>query len=220
MNLREALPLVIVEDHALFRSMLVVSLSAVEEFEVVAAVASTSEARRVILPGAVRVAVLDIGLQDGDGIELGVELRRRDPQLGILLLSAVNAMDVLAELPADVAHGWSYLSKTSTANVAALTRAIRATARGETVLDPTLVAASVAHPQSVLATLTARQYEILQLLAEGLSNGAMAQRLAISERSVHNHLTAVYAALGIDTDTGVNARVVAVLRFLADSRRP
>ena len=215
----DLLPIAIVEDQALFRSMLRTSLSAQGGIRVAMAAGSAAEARQAFVVGSIRVAILDVGLTDGNGIDLGIELRRLDPHLRILLLSAQNAMDAIADLPPDVSRGWSYLSKTSTANVTTLARAVRATAQGMTVLDPGLVASSVPSRGSTLSRLTKRQYEILQQVALGLSNQSIADHFGIAARSVHNHLTGIYAALGIEQNGQENQRVTAVLRFISESRQ-
>jgi len=207
----------LVEDQPLFRSMLERVLRATEGIEVVASLDAVSEARRVLTPGLVDVVVLDIDLPDGNGIALGVVLRRRQPDLGILLLSAHDAMDLLLDLPRDVAHGWCYLSKTSTTSESALLHAVRAAAAGETVLDPALLERVAPRTGSTVARLTRRQFEVLRLLAQGLSNVGIGERLSITEKSVQNHVYAVYAALGIDTDPARNPRVSAALRLLEET---
>ena len=205
------------EDQPLFRSMLERVLRDAIGIEVVLAVGTVDEARRVLTPGVVDVVVLDIDLPDGNGIALGVVLRRRQPDLGILLLSAHDAMDLLLDLPRDVAHGWCYLSKTSTTSESALLHAVRAAAAGETVLDPALLERVAPRTGSTVARLTRRQFEVLRLLAQGLSNVGIGERLSITEKSVQNHVYAVYAALGIDTDPARNPRVSAALRLLEET---
>ncbi len=207
----------IVEDQPLFRSMLERSFGDAGGFEVVAALGSVTEARAVLSPGLVDVVVLDIDLPDGNGIALGVTLRRSQPQLGILLLSAHDAMDLLLDLPRDVAHGWGYLSKTSTTSESTLLHAVRAAAAGETVLDPALLERVAPRAGSSVARLTQRQYTVLRLLAQGLSNAGIAAQLGITEKSVQNHVYAVYTTLGIDTDPARNPRVSAALRLLEET---
>lgn len=207
----------IVEDQPLFRSMLEVTLGTVPGLEVVAAVGSVAQARTALGPGAVDVAVLDIDLPDGNGIALGVTLRRGQPGLGILLLSAHDAMDLLLDLPADVKHGWSYLSKTSSTSTDALVAAIRSTAAGRTTLDPALLERMEPRAGSAVAGLTDRQYEVLRLLAQGLSNAGIGEALGIAEKSVQNHINAIYAGLGIDADPSRNPRVTAALRLLEET---
>ncbi|AEE44765.1 response regulator [Cellulomonas fimi] len=207
----------VVEDQPLFRSMLERMLDDTPGLRVVAATGSVTEATRVLTPGAADVVVLDVDLPDGNGIALGVTLRRRQPDLGVLLLSAHDAMDLLLDLPQDVAAGWGYLSKTSSTSEEVLVGAVRAAAVGETVLDPALLARMAPRAGSAVSRLTDRQYDVLRLLAEGLSNAGIGARLGITEKSVQNHVNAMYATLGIDTDPSRNPRVSAALRLLAET---
>jgi DNA-binding NarL/FixJ family response regulator len=207
----------VVEDQPLFRSMLERMLDETPGLHVVVAVGTVTEATRALRPGVAHVAVLDIDLPDGNGIALGVTLRRAQPDLGILLLSAHDAMDLLLDLPRDVAAGWGYLSKTSSTSEEVLVAAVRAAAVGETVLDPALLARMTPRAGSAVARLTDRQYDVLRLLASGLSNAGIGTRLGITEKSVQNHVNAMYATLGIDTDPSRNPRVSAALRLLEET---
>jgi len=207
----------IVEDQPLFRSMLELTLASVDGIDVVAAVGTVREAEKVLLPGAVDVAILDIDLPDGNGIALGVVLRRKQPDLGILLLSAHDAMELLLDLPADVAQGWSYLSKTSSTSTDILVSAVRAVAAGQTILDPTLLDRMTPRAGTAVARLTDRQYAVLRLLAQGLSNAGIGDALGITEKSVQNHINALYSGLGIDADPARNPRVTAALRLLEET---
>jgi DNA-binding NarL/FixJ family response regulator len=210
---------VVVEDQPLFRSMLELTLQAVTGVRVVAAVGTVKEGAAALRPGAADVAVLDIDLPDGNGIALGVTLRRHQPDLGILLLSAHDAMDLLLDLPPDVSHGWSYLSKTSSTSAQTLVTAIRAAAAGRTTLDPVLLDRMAPRAGSAVARLTDRQYAVLRLLAQGLSNAGIGEALKITEKSVQNHINGVYATLGIDADPARNPRVTAALRLLEETGR-
>jgi DNA-binding NarL/FixJ family response regulator len=207
----------VVEDQPLFRSMLEHTLSRNPGMVVVAAVGTVAEASRRLRPGTVDCVILDIDLPDGNGIALGVTLRRSMPDLGILLLSAHDAMDLLLDLPADVAAGWGYLSKTSSTSEEVLVNAVRAAALGKTVLDPELLARVTPRAGSDVARLTDRQYEVLRHLASGLSNAGIGERLGITEKSVQNHVNAMYATLGIDADPQRNPRVTAALRLLEET---
>jgi DNA-binding NarL/FixJ family response regulator len=207
----------VVEDQPLYREMLARSLAADGRMSVVAAVGSVAEAREALPPGVADVAILDIDLPDGNGIALGVQLRREQPGIGILLLSAHDAMDLLLDLPRDVSKGWCYLSKTSSTSEELLADAVRAAAQSRTVLDPTLLARMRPRRGSAVAGLTDRQFEVLRLLGQGLSNAGIALRLHITEKSVQNHVNAIYAVLGIDADRDHNARVRATLRLLEET---
>ena len=207
----------VVEDQPLYRAMLARTLEANDDLSVVASVGTVADARAAIRPGTADVAILDIDLPDGNGIALGVQLRRLAPHLGILLLSAHDAMDLLLDLPPDVSSGWGYLSKGSSTSEQFLVDAVRAAARGQTILDPALLAGMRPRRGSDVARLTGRQFEVLRLVAQGLSNAGIGERLAITEKSVQNHLNAIYAALGIDTDRTQNPRVRATLLLLEET---
>ena len=209
----------IVEDQPLFRSMLEFTLASVEGIKVVAAVGTVREAEQRLTPGAVDVALLDIDLPDGNGIALGVILRRKQPGLGILLLSAQDSMDLLLDLPPDVRNGWSYLSKTSSTSTATLVAAVRASAAGETTLDSALIDRKKPRAGTAVARLTDRQYAVLRLLAQGRSNAGIGEGLGITEKSVQNHINAIYGTLEIDTDPTRNPRVSAALRLLEETGR-
>ncbi|GIG27705.1 response regulator [Cellulomonas marina] len=207
----------VVEDQPLFRAMLQHTLDGTPGLAVVAAAGSVAEAEAALPPGAADVVVLDIDLPDGNGIALGVGLRRRQPGLGILLLSAHDAMDLLLDVPRDVAVGWGYLSKTSGTSEELLVQAVRAAARGVTVLDPALLEGAAPRAGSTVSRLTDRQLGVLRLLAQGLSNAGIGLRLGITEKSVQNHVNAIYATLGIDADPARNPRVSAALRLLEET---
>jgi DNA-binding NarL/FixJ family response regulator len=209
----------IVEDQPLFRSMLEFTLANVEGIKVVAAVGTVREAEQRLTPGAVDVALLDIDLPDGNGIALGVILRRKQPNLGILLLSAQDSMDLLLDLPPDVRNSWSYLSKTSSTSTATLVAAVRASAAGETTLDSALIDRKKPRAGTAVARLTDRQYAVLRLLAQGRSNAGIGEGLGITEKSVQNHINAIYGTLKIDTDPTRNPRVSAALRLLEETGR-
>jgi len=207
----------IVEDHHLYRDLLSSTLSGVPGIRIVTAVSGSSEAKRAITPGSVDVVVLDIELSDGNGIGLGVTLRRLDPDIGILLLSGRDMIELLLGLPEDERLGWSYLSKTSSTSLETLVDSIKRTAAGFSVVDPVLVDRSKPRPGTPVGSLTRRQFEILRLVARGLSNQAIADELGIASNSVVNHLSSIYTTLGIPD--GSNARVSAVLEFLNDTSR-
>lgn len=207
----------IVEDQPLFRNMLEVALESEDSLTVIASCATVGEANRAFANGGVDVAVIDIDLPDGNGIALGVTLRRKLPDVGILLLSAHDAMDLLLDLPPDVASGWSYLSKNSSTDKRTLVRAIEVAASGGTTLDPALLGRMQPRAGTAVERLTDRQYKVLRLLAQGLSNAGIGEELGITEKSVQNHINALYSNLGIDADPSRNPRVTAALRLLEET---
>lgn len=208
----------IVEDHSMFLDLLSGALREVPDFLVSSTADTVAEAKKWFRPEDLDVLLLDIELPDGNGIGLGVTMRRQNPNLGIVLLSDRDMLELVIGLPEDVRFGWSYVTKSATKSIDALSSFIRATARGESVIDPTLVKRSVARPNTGVASLTKRQFEVLRAVARGDSNNMIAQDLGIAENSVGNHLIAIYDALGIEPSK--NSRVVAVLQFLQDTARP
>ena len=208
----------IVEDQPLYRQMLQSLLQTVPGFAVAAAAGSVAEAGELIDPLALDVALLDLHLPDGNGLDLGRALQQQNPSLGVMLLSSDDHMHVLLDLPESQHQRWSYLSKTASLSAQALVAAVRATAQGRPVLDRSLVERRNARANGRLAALSSRQQQILALLAEGLTNAAIAERLDLAHRSVENHVNAVYAALGLTGSAEHNPRVRAVRMFLAESR--
>jgi len=208
----------IVEDEALTRGMLEQTLSSQDGVHVVHSVPAAAEARLVFTPGSCDVTVLDVNLPDGNGVALGLTLQRADPRLAIMLLSSEDVMGLFATVQDQASRPWSYLSKRSSFARDVLVRAVVATARGQVVLDPYLVQRSTPRTGSAVAELTAAQFGVLRLVAEGMSNQAAADRLGINERSVESHLKSIYQRLGIDGE-GTNRRVAAVLAFLEQTGR-
>lgn len=205
----------LVEDQGLIRDLLTEVLSRVENLEVAFAVGSVAEARVLFKDIDVDVALLDIELPDGNGIGLAASIRASRPQLGIVLLSARDMLELVMGLPDETRRGWSYISKDSTTDIDVLVNTIRATAKGMSVVDPALVDRSQTKPNSLISQLTPKQLEVLRLVAKGLNNQAISSKMKLSLNSVVNHLTAIYAVLGIAPDE--NTRVAATLRLLAET---
>jgi len=208
----------VVEDEILLRRMLEKLLSTTDELQLTHSAEGVQDALLVIRPGSSDVAVLDVHLQDGDGVSLGLELQRRDPSLGILLLSSQDDMAGFMEAQEVASKPWSYLSKRSSFAAMTLLRAVAAAANGEQVIDPYLISRSTPRFGSPVARLSPTQQRVLGLVAEGLSNEAISERLGVTVSSVENHLIAVYRALQLPTD-GKNRRVLAALTFLRQTSR-
>jgi len=215
MPAKNTIRVAVVEDQQLFRELLANYLDSVEDIEVVGSAATVESARSLIQENQVDVAVLDIDLPDGNGIGLGVSLRRENPNIGILLLSEKDLLELVRTLPKDTQRGWSYLAKSSSTDLEVLTSAIRSTARGFSVIDPKLAMRVEAREGTGVAALTARQFDVLRLLATGKSTEAIATELGLAPNSVVNLLTSIYSALNVPEDS--NPRVYAVLQFLSDT---
>jgi DNA-binding NarL/FixJ family response regulator len=209
----EAIRVALVDDNPMFLDMLAGTLDRNEHLTVVAKASSVREARTVVKPGEVDVAVIDIELPDGNGVGLGLGFQQADPALKVVLLSAHSMLDVVWQLPGKIGEKWSYLSKTSTASIDDLTHTIVDAAHGRVVIDPALLPRASRSGMG-LARLTNRQRQILALVAEGFNNEAIAERLGLAEKSVVNHLTAIYQHLDIGEEK--NSRVAATLIYLRE----
>lgn len=214
--------IVIVEDESLYLDLLATVLRLDPGLDVVGAFGNAEAALRDVPAAKPDVALLDIELGGQiNGVQLGLLLREKLPRLGIVLLSNVRAPRLLGSIPAAQVSGWSYLLKGSARDVTVLRRAIDGAAGGLVTLDPALVAGRHARADGPISGLTERQRGILALVAEGLTNEAIAGRLAISVKTVENQLVLIYQELGVDRERDpVHPRVKAVLLYLAETRGP
>ena len=151
-----------------------------------------------------------------EGLVAAQRIRTDHPAIGVLVLSQYvepsYAMRLLEEHPERV----GYLLKQRVFDVAILVDALRRIGDGETVVDPTIVSRLVGRRrrEDPLAELTAREREVLGLVAEGLSNGAIADRLFVTERTVEAHVKQIFLKLGLTVDPDSHRRVLAVLAYL------
>ena len=212
--------LLLVEDEPLYRDLLASVLRQQPGLEVVGTFADAESALAHAPPLRPGVALLDIELPGAmDGIALGLRLGELLPDLGVVLLSNHVDPRYVSALPPGAASGWSYLLKQSVGDIDALRRAIDGAAAGHVTVDPVLVTALTPRPKGAVDRLSPRQRELLELLAQGLTNAAIAQRMVLSEKSVENGITRLYEELQIDRDDPtVQPRVRAVLSFLRESR--
>ena len=213
----DALRIGIVEDHTLFMDLMAEGLEKFGDLKIVAKAEDVAEAKKWFTPEELDVLILDIELPDGNGFGLGVQMRRQNPALGIVLLSRRDVLELLRGLPAEERTGWSYLSKEATKSMDYLASVIRATAQGEVVIDRSLTDRSRAKTGTGVAALSHRQFDVLRAVARGESNQGIAQELGIAANSVGNHLIGIYDILGIPA--GKNARVASVLEFLESTSR-
>jgi DNA-binding NarL/FixJ family response regulator len=125
---------------------------------------------------------------------------------------------LVRSVSADAPTPWSYLSKCSSTHPGRLVRVLTAVARGRVVIDPQLVWQSVPMDDTPLARLSCAQFRVLQLVAEGYCNGAVAEELDITPKAVEGQLTSIYKVLDLPAEA--NNRVAAVLAFLNQTVRP
>jgi DNA-binding NarL/FixJ family response regulator len=209
---------VIAEDLYLLREGLSRLLEA-HDFQVAAAVDSAPALLRALLEHKPDVAVVDVRLPPtftDDGLRAALDARREIPGLPVLVLSQYVEQLYARELLADQAGAVGYLLKDRVFNDDQFVDAIRAVAGGGTVMDPEVVSKLLGRRsrEEPITRLTAREREVLELMAEGRSNSAIAQRLYVSEKAVGKHSTNIFAKLDLAPSNDDNRRVLAVLAFL------
>ena len=209
---------VIGEDLFLLRDGLVRLLSA-HGFEIAAAVGTAPELLAALTERSPDVSIVDVRLpptHTDDGLRAALEARRAVPGLPVLVLSQYVEQLYARELLADQAGGVGYLLKDRVFNDDAFTGRSAPSPPGGTVLDPEVVRKLIGrHTRAEpLAPLTAREREVLALMAEGRSNAAIAQRLFITEKAVSKHAAGIFAKLGLALSDDDNRRVLAVLAYL------
>ena len=213
------------EDSYLIREGIRRVLEDEDEIEVVAMCEDLDSLRRVIEEEAPDVVLTDIRMpptNTDEGIALAVELRDTNPSVGVVVLSQYAEPLYAAELLEGGSERRAYLVKDRIQDRGELSRALHEVAAGRSVIDPRIVeellAAQRQRERSQLNSLTKREQEILGLVAEGLSNQAIAERLAISKRAVERHIHSIFWKLELGDSAQVSRRVTAALLYLAGKR--
>jgi DNA-binding NarL/FixJ family response regulator len=165
------------------------------------------------------VAVVDIRMpptHTDEGLVAAQAIRAEHPQVGVLVLSQYVEPSYALRLLQDQPERVGYLLKERVFDIATVVDALRRIADGETVIDPTIVSRLVGRRrrQDPLAVLSEREREVLGLIAEGLSNRAIAARLYVTERTVEAHTTQIFQKLHLPESPDQHRRVLAVLTFL------
>jgi DNA-binding NarL/FixJ family response regulator len=209
---------VIAEDLFLLRDGLVRLLEA-HGHSVVAAVETGPAALDALIGLRPDVAILDVRLPPtftDEGLQAALAARREIPGLPVLILSQHVEQLYARELLADGQGGIGYHLKDRVMDAEQFLDALERVARGGTALDPTVIAKLLGRPARAdpIATLTEREKAVLALMAEGLSNTAIAGRLFLSEGAISKYTTAIFTKLDIRTDDDTNRRVRAVLTYL------
>jgi DNA-binding NarL/FixJ family response regulator len=209
------------EDNFLAREGITAVLEGLDGIELVASCGDLDTLRAEIERTGPDVVVTDIRLPPGfadEGIQLAGELRAKHPRVGVVVLSQHVEPSYATTLFAYGSQRRAYLLKERLKDAEELARAIREVAGGGAVVDPRIVdelLAGLRRERSPLAALTAREREILALIAEGHSNSAIAERLAITKRGVERHINSIFAKLDLGESEDVSRRVKAALLFLA-----
>ena len=209
---------VVAEDLYLLRDGLVRLLGA-HGFEVADAVESAPDLLTALIKHRPDVAIVDVRLPPtftDDGLRAALEARAQVPGLPVLVLSQYVEQLYARELLADQGGGVGYLLKDRVFNDDQFVDAVRTVAGGGTVMDTEVVAKLLGRHarEEPIGRLSAREREVLGLMAEGRSNIAIAQRLFVSEKAVSKHTASIFAKLGLGPSDDDNRRVLAVLAYL------
>jgi DNA-binding NarL/FixJ family response regulator len=210
--------IVIAEDSVLLRAGLTRLLVDAGE-EIVASVGDADELLRVVELHQPDLCVVDVRMpptHTDDGLRAALEIRRRWPSVGILVLSQYVEERYATELLAVDTAGLGYLLKDRVADVADFVSDVRRVGAGGTALDPEVVAQLLARSGrgSTLDRLSPREREVLGLMAEGRSNQAIAAALVVSDGAVEKHVSNIFTKLDLLPAEQDNRRVLAVLRWL------
>jgi DNA-binding NarL/FixJ family response regulator len=215
----ETTTLLVVDDEPLFRELLCRTLSAESGLQVVGLAADGETAIRLSKQEKPDVVIMDIELPGKlDGIEAALQIKRERPQTGIVILSAHSERRYVTSLPLEDIQGWAYLLKQTVPDLATLVRAIQGSKAGMVVLDPAVVSNLRPRQGSAVARLNPRHQEVLELLAQGYSNAAIAQLLKLSRKSVETYINAIYQELQLSHEQDIHARVKATLLYLESSK--
>ncbi|WP_242908258.1 LuxR C-terminal-related transcriptional regulator [Actinomadura terrae] len=209
---------VLAEDLALLREGLV-SLLETHDFEIAAAVDNGPSLLKALLDHRPDVAVVDVRLPPSftdEGLQAALEARRQVPGLPVLVLSQYVEQLYARELLADGTGGIGYLLKDRVFDAAQFVDAVRRVAGGGTAMDPEVISRLLASNtrDSPVGRLTPRETEVLELMAQGRSNAAIAEKLVVTERAVTKHTANIFAKLDLPVTGDDNRRVLAVLAYL------
>jgi DNA-binding NarL/FixJ family response regulator len=209
---------VIAEDQALLRQG-VVRLLQDAGFEVVAQASDAPDLVRKVGAHKPDVAIVDIQMppdNTDDGLRAALEIRARQPDVGVLVLSQFVEERYAVDLIGGSAEGVGYLLKDRVADFTVFADAVRRVGSGGSVLDPAVVARLLGRKRrnDPLDALTAREREVLELMAEGRSNRGIAEALVVTPHAVEKHVTNIFTKLGVVEAPEDHRRVLAVLAFL------
>ncbi|MEU7281904.1 response regulator transcription factor [Streptomyces sp. NPDC045431] len=209
---------VLAEDLFLLRDGLVRLLEAYD-CEIVAAVDNGPELMHALVSLKPDVAVVDVRLPPtftDEGLQAALHARSQIPGLPVLVLSQHVEQLYARELLADGSGGVGYLLKDRVFDAAQFIDTVRRVAAGGTAMDPQVISQLLARNtnEEPVGTLTPREREVLELMAEGRSNAAIAQRMVVTERAVAKHTSNIFSKLNLSPSDDDNRRVLAVLAYL------
>ena len=209
---------VVADDSVLLREG-IVRLLGDAGFDVVAQAGDAEDLVRKVSAHKPDIAIVDIRMpptNTDDGLRAALEIRRTLPETAVLVLSQYVEEGYALELVGDSAGGVGYLLKDRVADVDRFVDSVRRVAEGGSALDPEVVSQLLGRSRrdDPLAAITAREREVLELMAEGRSNNAIAEQMVITERAVEKHVTSIFSKLDLAPAPADHRRVLAVLAFL------
>jgi DNA-binding NarL/FixJ family response regulator len=209
---------VIAEDQVLLRQGLA-RLLMDAGFEVVGEAGDAPDLLRKVGAHRPDVVIVDVQMppdNTDDGLRAALEIRARQPEVGVLVLSQFVEESYAVDLIGGNAEGVGYLLKDRVADFAGFADAVRRVGTGGSALDPSVVARMVGRTRrdDPLRELTPREREVLELMAEGRSNRGIAEALVVTLHAVEKHVTSIFAKLGVGEAPEDHRRVLAVLTFL------
>jgi DNA-binding NarL/FixJ family response regulator len=217
------LRVIVAEDSLLMREGITRVIDRQPDLDVVGSCSDLPGLRAMLADELPDVVVTDVRMPPtftDEGIQIAVQLRDEQPGVGVVVLSQYAEPSYANELLAGGSAGRAYLLKERVSEADQLAESIRTVARGGSVIDPTvvdlLVAASTRAPSSPLAALTPRELQVLDQVAQGKSNAAVASALFLTERAVEKHINTLFSKLGLGVTPDLNRRVAAVLLHLSD----
>lgn len=222
-----ALRVVFAEDNFLVRQGTAALLGTSDDIDLVRVVedpASLLAAVKELSPDAVLTDIRMPPTFTTEGIDAAKRIRAEHPGTGVVVLSQYVEEDYAFDLLQDGVAGLGYLLKERVSEIDELVRALHEVARGGSALDPKVVEGLMqrksAETTSPLLGLTDREREVLQEMATGRNNAAIAKKLFMSDRAVEKHITGVFQKLGLAEENELNRRVSAVLAFLEAGGKP
>ena len=209
---------VVADDSVLLREG-IVRLLEESGFDVVAQAGDAEDLVRKVSAHRPDVAIVDIRMpptNTDDGLRAALEIRGRLPGTGVLVLSQYVEESYALDLVGDSAGGVGYLLKDRVADIERFIDSVRRVGEGGSALDPEVVSQLLGRSRrdDPLAALTPRERQVMELMAEGRSNNAIAEQLVITERAVEKHVTSIFVKLDLAPTAEDHRRVLAVLTYL------
>jgi DNA-binding NarL/FixJ family response regulator len=222
-----ALRVVFAEDNYLVREGTAALLQAVPDLELLTSVEDLDSLLAAVEEHSPDAVITDIRMpptHTTEGIDAARRIRAEHPEVGVVVLSQYAEEDYAYELLKDGAAGLGYLLKERVADLEELVRAVGEVSKGGSVLDPKVVESLVARKdrmeRSPLAQLTERERQVLEHMAQGKNNAAIARSLFLTERAIEKHINSLFHKLGLSEEPDVHRRVMAVLAFLRETGPP